>query len=76
LEAKVKEVLSRILEITVEEIDEETSPDTVESWDSLQHMNLVMALEEEFGVQFTEIQVVEMLTYPLIVLTLKEVKPT
>jgi len=75
LEAKVKEVLSRILEITVEEIDEETSPDTVESWDSLRHMNLVMALEEEFGVQFTDVQIVEMLTYPLIVITLKELKP-
>lgn len=75
MEVKVKEILSRILEIAVEEIDEETSPDTVESWDSLRHMNLVMALEEEFGVQFTDIQIVEMLTYPLIVVTLKELKP-
>jgi len=74
LEAKVKEVLSRILEITVEEIDEETSPDTVDSWDSLQHMKLIMALEEEFGVQFANAQIVEMLNLPLIVTALKGLK--
>ena len=35
-----------------EEINEESSPDTIESWDSLRHMNIVIALEEEFNVQF------------------------
>jgi acyl carrier protein len=24
----------------------------VESWDSVQHLNLVLALEEQFGIQF------------------------
>jgi acyl carrier protein len=30
----------------------ESTPDSVESWDSVQHLNLVLALEEQFGVQF------------------------
>lgn len=67
--------MSRILEIPIGSVGQETSPDTVDSWDSLRHMNLVMALEEEFGVSFTDVQIVEMLTYPLIVAALKELKP-
>ena len=30
-----------------------SSPETVESWDSVQHLNLTLALEESFGFQFS-----------------------
>jgi len=30
----------------------DSSPETVENWDSVQNLNLVLALEEEYGVQF------------------------
>lgn len=72
MEERIKKILARILKMPIEDIGEETSPDTVDTWDSLRHMNLVMALEEEFGVRFKEVQVVEMLNYPLIVATLRE----
>jgi acyl carrier protein len=39
-----------VLDIAPETITLETSPDAVASWDSLGHLNLVMALEEEFGI--------------------------
>ncbi len=31
----------------------ETTPNDLESWDSFAQLNLVMALEDEFGVQFS-----------------------
>ena len=31
----------------------DSSPETVESWDSTQHLNFVLALEEKFGFQFS-----------------------
>jgi len=37
----------------------------------LKHMNLIVALEEEFGVTFSEDEIVEMLNYKLIKETLK-----
>ena len=74
METEIKEIMARILDIPAAQINEETSPETVESWDSLRHMNLIMALEEEFGIRFTDIQIVEMMSYPLIVATLKELK--
>lgn len=71
-EARVKKILAQSFNIAVESINEDTSSDNVAKWNSLAHMNLVVALEEEFGVSFTDEQIIEMLSYPLIVLTVKE----
>ncbi len=72
MENRIKKVMSAVFEIPIEVIDHDSSPDTIGSWDSLKHMNLILALEEEFNVEFTEIQVVEMLNYQLIEIVLKE----
>ncbi len=64
---KVARILSDVMGISEDQIDDGSSPDTVESWDSLKHMNLVLALEEEFGVQFSDEKIVEMLSVAQIV---------
>ena len=71
MEEKVKEIMSIVFNISENDIGELTSPDTVEGWDSLRHMSLVQALEEEFEVQFTDEQIPEMLSYTLILDILK-----
>ena len=71
-EQKLKEVLARIFNVHVSMITEDASPDTIESWDSLRHMSLVLALEEEFDVELTDDQVVEILSYKLIKIVLQE----
>ena len=38
---------------TVERITPETSPETIEAWDSIQHLNFVLALEEKFNFQLS-----------------------
>ena len=43
-------------------MDEGTTPDEVEGWDSLQHINLLSLLEDEFGIQFDVEQIVSMET--------------
>ena len=52
-----EEVLSRVCEIASDvlqaDVTSESSPETVESWDSVQHLNLVLALEEEYGFEFS-----------------------
>ena len=72
MKKKTFSIVARVMGVPVAEIDEETSPDTLAAWDSLKHLNLVLALEEEFDVQFSDEQVVDMLNVQLIVLALEE----
>ena len=71
-ESNLKQVLADVFGVEVSTIDEATSIDTVEEWDSLKHLNLVLAIEAGFNVTLTEEQTVEILSYPLIEIVLKE----
>jgi len=46
-------VIATSFEIPVEQISDSCSDQTIEQWDSVGHINLVMALEQEFGLSFT-----------------------
>ena len=71
-EGKLKQVLANVFGIDTSRIVETTSVDTVEEWDSLKHLTLVLALEEQFNITLTEEQTVQILSYPLIKLVLEE----
>jgi acyl carrier protein len=71
-ENKLKQVLVDVFGIDVSTIGGNTSVDTVQEWDSLKHLNLVLALESEFEISLTEEQTVEILSYPLIKAVLAE----
>ena len=58
---KLLEIASMILMVPEEQVTDQTSSDTTDTWDSLNHINLIGALEQEFGVtlpteNFTEAQ--------------------
>lgn len=72
MEERVKRVMAKVFGTTPDQIDENSSPDTVKQWDSLRHMNLVLALEQEFGVTVRDEDVVTLLSYPLILLALRD----
>ena len=48
---QVRNIASDIFGVPADEITSESSPETIENWDSMQHLNLVLAIEEKFGVQ-------------------------
>ena len=50
---RLNQILSKVLRITEDQITDETSPDTVETWDSFNGLMLVSELENEFNVKFT-----------------------
>ncbi len=52
MEDRLKATMSQVLNLPVEEIGDGTSTSTVKNWDSLAQMNLILALEEEFDVEF------------------------
>ena len=52
LDSAVMRIFADIFGVPLESIRLDSSPETIETWDSLQHLNLVLALEQEFQVQF------------------------
>jgi acyl carrier protein len=54
MENKLKRLLSVVLDVDEEMINEKASADSIEGWDSLKQMNIIVAIEEEFGILFDE----------------------
>jgi acyl carrier protein len=50
---RVQRVATDIFNVPAAQIVPAATPEMIEGWDSLQHLNLVVALEQEFGLQFT-----------------------
>ena len=48
----VARVLADVFGLDPRQIRPDSSPDTIDTWDSVQHLNLIIALEQEFGVRF------------------------
>ena len=62
-----EEVFARLNEVFRDVFDDEeitvsdaTTADDIEEWDSLEHINLLAAVEQEFGMKFNMGQVVSM----------------
>jgi acyl carrier protein len=49
---RVRSIAADVLQVDRASLTSESSPQSIESWDSVQHLNLVLALEEQFGTQF------------------------
>lgn len=69
---RIKTVMSAIFEIDVKSITETTSNDDVENWDSLRHLNLILALEEEFDITIPDEEVGNLVNFKLIELVVNE----
>ena len=71
-EEKLRHVMASVFGVDVSVINDDASVDTIEKWDSLNHLNLILALEEQFQVSLGEDQIIEMLNYPLVKAVLAE----
>lgn len=57
---KLNEVFQDVFDDDTITVNAQTTADDIEDWDSLEHINLVSAVEKEFGMKFTMAQVVGM----------------
>ncbi|MBR3078920.1 MAG: acyl carrier protein [Prevotella sp.] len=51
--ARIQEIFREELEVEDLVLTDETTADDVEEWDSLSHVQLVVALEKAFNIKFT-----------------------
>jgi len=54
MNAKLRKIIAEVLSIAEEKVDSSTSAKTEPQWDSLRHMNLIFAIEDTFGIRFTD----------------------
>lgn len=71
-ENTLKHVMATLLTVDFAAIDSAASMDTIPTWDSLRHMNLVLALEEEFKVSIPDEDAGNITSYKLIKLVLED----
>ncbi|MFP5232445.1 MAG: acyl carrier protein [Acidobacteriota bacterium] len=62
----LRELLADVFEISPEEVTPELSSATLETWDSFRHLQAVLALEGEYGVQLDPQRVPELTTVALL----------
>ena len=72
IEEKVRSVLGDVFGLDPVAVGPSTSTDTVEGWDSLHHLTVVLSLEEEFDIQFDDEETLSLVNFPLIVAIVKE----
>ena len=71
-ETRLKGVVADVLEVDPAGIDDNFSMDSVEKWDSLRHMNLVLAIEEAFDITIPDDEAADVTSWPLIRLVVAE----
>ena len=68
----LKQVMATLLNVDAASIGSDASMDNIPNWDSLRHMNLVLALEEEFKVSIPDEDAGNITSYQLIKLVLED----
>jgi acyl carrier protein len=69
---RLQQVVATVMNVSPSEVDDDTSPDTLPAWDSLSHIDLIVAVESEFNVSLSAEDSMEMLSVRLIRLILDE----
>ena len=60
LDEKVKAVLAEVLQVPPAIITDDLAMQDVDAWDSLKHMELIVSLENTFGLQLSFDEIVNM----------------
>ena len=60
--SSLRDILADILEISPDQVTPDIGVGTVESWDSFRHLQVILALEGEYGVQFDPSRIAELTT--------------
>ena len=59
IEDKVTTVILHVFNIEKNKINKNMNSENTDGWDSLKHMNLIIALEDEFNINFQDSEIIE-----------------
>jgi acyl carrier protein len=65
-------VMNEVFDTEDKEITEKSNQDNVGNWDSLKHLDLILALEEEFDITFPLEEIGNLVSFQLIKIVIEE----
>ena len=69
---RVKKIMAAVLSVDAETIGDDSSVDDMEAWDSLRHINLIIALEQEFGISLPDEEVASLTSVRLLTMAISD----
>lgn len=57
---RLQEVFCDVFDDDEIELQEDTTADDIDAWDSLTHVQLIVAVEKEFGLKFSTVEVMKL----------------
>ena len=72
MEQELKKIMTDLLGIQEDEITDDLSTNNTENWDSLKHVELILSIEEQFGITLTADEIVAMISFAEIKHVLRE----
>jgi acyl carrier protein len=72
MKERVHGVISQVFGVPLEAVTDDTSADSIEQWDSLTHIDLILSLESEFRISLTPEEAMQMISVKLIKMILEE----
>ncbi len=64
---QVCQIVADVFNVPAESVTVDSSPESIESWESMTHLNLVLSLEQAFGVSFAPEDIAELISVAAIV---------
>lgn len=72
IDERIKDVMSAVFGEDVESLNDESSQDNIENWDSIKHLDLIVSLEDEFDISIPLEEVQNLRNFKMIKLTIEE----
>jgi len=69
---KINKILAETFKIPLEKTNENCGMNDINNWDSLTHMNLIVNIEADFGIELSGDDIAEMITFDAIKSTVKK----
>jgi acyl carrier protein len=66
IDGRIKQVMSDVLGVERGDVGDDASAETIPAWDSIHHMTLLLALEEELGVTFADADLPDLVSFSAI----------
>lgn len=72
MKEEIIKIMAQVFEMESNEFPDEISQETIENWDSLRHLNLIVEIEEFFNTSFEPEEISEMVSLEKIIYFLQK----